>query len=183
MQFLGSIKKLTSLVPWRQNVKWWEVSTELTVAGPKYFWIQIFLDISIDHEQGQICISGLMGKISLAFQNLTRIGKKLETPKNNRFCVPIGFRTNRFTFEKFPPPPPLLHPSCSDSHDCLSLSLSLFLSLSLDISFPLDTYRIHVPIHIYIWTVDGCSNTHAFLGCCYSLVTTTNSLLLLTTYY
>jgi len=36
--------------------------------------------------------------------------KKLE---NNRFRIPKAthFATNRFTFEKFPPPPPLLHPT------------------------------------------------------------------------
>ena len=26
-------------------------------------------------------------------------------PNYNRFCVPTHFATNRFTFEKFPPPP------------------------------------------------------------------------------
>ena len=30
--------------------------------------------------------------------------------ENNRFRVPIHFATNRFTFEKNSPPPPLLHP-------------------------------------------------------------------------
>ena len=31
-------------------------------------------------------------------------------PENNRLCVPLHLATNRFTFEKFLPPPPLLHP-------------------------------------------------------------------------
>jgi len=41
-----SSKKLASLVPWRQNTKWRKISesTESTITGPKYFWIQIFLD-------------------------------------------------------------------------------------------------------------------------------------------
>jgi len=29
----------------------------------------------------------------------------------------MGFQTNRFTFEKFPPPPPLLHPEISLEYD------------------------------------------------------------------
>jgi len=29
----------------------------------------------------------------------------------NRFCVSMHFATNRSTLEKFPPPPPLLHPT------------------------------------------------------------------------
>jgi len=33
--------------------------------------------------------------------------------ENNRFCVRIHFATNRFTFEKFPPP--LLHTNNRDS--------------------------------------------------------------------
>jgi len=35
MQFFGTIKKLASLDPWRQNAKWWRISTESTVIGPK----------------------------------------------------------------------------------------------------------------------------------------------------
>jgi len=31
--------------------------------------------------------------------------------ENNRFCVPIHFESNRFSFEKFPPQPPLLQPT------------------------------------------------------------------------
>ena len=31
--------------------------------------------------------------------------------ENKRFRVPIHFQANRFTFEKIPPPPPLLHPT------------------------------------------------------------------------
>ena len=38
-------------------------------------------------------------------------GEKKENPENNRFRVPIHFGTNRFKSEKFPPPPPLLHPN------------------------------------------------------------------------
>jgi len=36
-QKVGAMKKLASLVLWRQNAKWPEISTELTVTGPKYF--------------------------------------------------------------------------------------------------------------------------------------------------
>jgi len=35
IQFLGTIKKLASLDPWRQNAKWWKISTESTVIGSK----------------------------------------------------------------------------------------------------------------------------------------------------
>ena len=34
---------------------------------------------------------------------------------HNRFRVPIIFETNRFTFEEFPPPPPLLHPNTKET--------------------------------------------------------------------
>jgi len=37
-----------------------------------------------------------------------------KTPQNNRFRVPIHLATTRFTFEKFPPPPPLFHPKNRD---------------------------------------------------------------------
>jgi len=42
------------------------------------------------------------------FWNPTSGAKNTEI---NRFRVSIHFATDRFTFEKFPPPPPLLHPS------------------------------------------------------------------------
>jgi len=35
IQFLGAIKKVASLDPWRQNSKWRETSSESTVTGPK----------------------------------------------------------------------------------------------------------------------------------------------------
>ena len=34
-----------------------------------------------------------------------------KNPNHNCFRVPIHFAANRFTFERFPPPPPLLHPN------------------------------------------------------------------------
>jgi len=35
MQFLGTIKKLASLDPWRQNAKWCKISTESTFISSK----------------------------------------------------------------------------------------------------------------------------------------------------
>ena len=43
--------------------------------------------------------------------------------QNNRFRVPIHFATNCFTFEKIPPPSPLLHPKC-----CAGLSTGIMIS-------------------------------------------------------
>jgi len=63
MQFIGIRKKLSSLVPWRHNAKWWENSTESTVTSSRYVWIQISLDIPQGSEQGRICVRGFMGKI------------------------------------------------------------------------------------------------------------------------
>jgi len=82
MQFLGTTKKLASLVLWRQNEKWRKISTELTVTGPKYVRIQIFLDTLTANEQEQICVRGFMGKISyekkfLRFENHPRVGPGL----------------------------------------------------------------------------------------------------------
>jgi len=51
-----------------------------------------------------------LGEKVLAFLKFARAIKK---PENNHFHVPIHFATNRFTFEKFPPPPPLLHHTIS----------------------------------------------------------------------
>jgi len=48
------------------------------------------------------------------FTNLVSENANLRNPgnpENNRFRVPIYFRTNHFTFEKIPPPPLLLHPN------------------------------------------------------------------------
>ena len=53
---------------------------------------------------GLICL----GKKLWRFKQPTRAAKISE---NNRFCVPMHFKTNRFTFKKNPPPPPLLHPT------------------------------------------------------------------------
>jgi len=50
-----------------------------------------------------------LGK-SFYISKITTPAKKLE---NNRFRVPSHFATICFTFEKFPPPPPLLHPNVS----------------------------------------------------------------------
>jgi len=36
MQFSGTIKKLASLILWRQNAKWQKTSAESTVTGPIY---------------------------------------------------------------------------------------------------------------------------------------------------
>jgi len=36
MEFLGAIKKVAGLDPWRQNAKWRKPSSESTVTGPKY---------------------------------------------------------------------------------------------------------------------------------------------------
>ena len=49
-----------------------------------------------------------LGKNSSVSKNPTCDEKKTE---NNRFRVPTHFAINRFAFEKFPPPPPLLHPT------------------------------------------------------------------------
>jgi len=73
----------------------------------------MFLDNSRAYEQGQICIFAFMsqiypGKKFWRFWNHTCAVKNLD---NNRFSFHIRFATNRFTFEKIPPPPPLLHPS------------------------------------------------------------------------
>jgi len=35
MHFLGAIKKVASLTPWRQNAKWRKNFSESTVTGPK----------------------------------------------------------------------------------------------------------------------------------------------------
>jgi len=48
---------------------------------------------------------------------ITFFVSKYFKPENNRFCVPIDFATNRFTSEKFEPPPPLSHPrECVDRY-------------------------------------------------------------------
>jgi len=78
----------------------------------------MFLHISRAREQGQICIYGFMDKICsgkklLRFYYPTCTQKK---PNYNRFCVPMHFAINRFTFEKFPPPPSLLHPNICVNH-------------------------------------------------------------------
>jgi len=75
----------------------------------------MFVHIPGAHEQGQICIYGLTSQIRLwqkllRSKNSTHAAKK---PENNSFHVPTHFATNRFTFEKFPPPSPLLHPIIS----------------------------------------------------------------------
>ena len=112
MQFFGTIKKLSSLFPRLQNAKWQKTPTDSTVIAPKHVQIPRFLHIPRALEQGQICIYGFMrkiwlGKKVLLFHNLSCTGKN---PNHNCFRVPIHFAANRFTFEKFPPPPPLLHP-------------------------------------------------------------------------
>jgi len=35
IQFIGAIKIVASLDPWRQNAKWQKTSSESTVTGPK----------------------------------------------------------------------------------------------------------------------------------------------------
>jgi len=35
MQFLGAIKKVASLILWRQNTKWQKIITGFTVTEPK----------------------------------------------------------------------------------------------------------------------------------------------------
>jgi len=44
-----------------------------------------------------------------AFPTSHTVGRKTKKLEDNRFCVPMHFQTKRFTFEQYPPPPPLLH--------------------------------------------------------------------------
>jgi len=72
------------------------------------------------HEQGQICIYGFVGKTCLKKSScVSKITQRNQKPENNCFHVPIYFATSCFTFEKFPPPPPLLHPI----HQCCDVIL------------------------------------------------------------
>ena len=54
------------------------------------------------------CTQGKTGMV--AYLGCVYTFRERERPENNRFRVPINFATDRFTFEKFLPPPPLLHP-------------------------------------------------------------------------
>jgi len=60
----------------------------------------------------------------LAFLKLHPCGQKTGLRglgfRNNRVRVPIHFANNHFTFEKFPPPPLLLHPNVLDVDKLLS---------------------------------------------------------------
>jgi len=47
----------------------------------------------------------------LCFQNSSMESQKQENSEKTCFRVPMHFRTNRFTFNKNPPPPKLLHPN------------------------------------------------------------------------
>jgi len=52
-------------------------------------------------------------KVPAFLKSHTGGAKKKHKHEKNGFSVTLHFRTNRFTFEKFPPPPPLLHPTNS----------------------------------------------------------------------
>ena len=128
MQFLGTIKKLASLFPRLQNAKWQKTRIISAFTEPKYVRIPIFLHIPRALEHGQMCMYGFIGKICpgkklLRFYNPTCTHKKTNY---NRFRFPMHFATNRFTFEKFPPPPPLLHPMC-----CLAEAQGLHVKASI----------------------------------------------------
>ena len=62
MQFLGTIKKLASLFPRLQNVKWRKTPTNSTVIEPKYVRLPMFLQIPRALEQGQYEFTGLCVK-------------------------------------------------------------------------------------------------------------------------
>ena len=112
MQFLGTLKELASLFPRIQDAKWRKTPTDSTVIETNYIRIPMFLHIPRALEQGQICMKGYIRQIWLGIEFLrvyhpTCTGKK---PSNTCFLVLIHFAANRFTVEKFPPPPPFLHP-------------------------------------------------------------------------
>jgi len=92
--------------------RYWGIVMYGPVTEPKQVRILMFLHIPSAHEQGQICICGFMSKLFLkqvpAFLKSHLCRKK---PENNCFRVAIHFANNRFAFETFPPPPPLLHPN------------------------------------------------------------------------
>ena len=106
IQFSGSIKKLARLFPRLKNANWLKTPTDSTVIEPKYVGIPMFLHIPRALDQEQICIHRFIRKIWLGKKFFRCTGQK---PNYNSFRVPIHFAADRFTFEKFPPPPPLLH--------------------------------------------------------------------------
>jgi len=83
MQISGTLKKLASLVPWRQNAKWWKFSTESTVTGQIYIWYQIFLDIPTAHEHvffffvDRWCVPGSTGETDIWKNDVILWGGKM----------------------------------------------------------------------------------------------------------
>ena len=113
MHFLGAIKQVASLGALIQNAKVAENPNRLGRHRSKICPNPNVLAYSRSSWTGaNIHMLGYEYNIPfvkkfLCFWNHPTAAKKLE---NNRFRVPTHFAPNRFTFEKFPPPPPLLHP-------------------------------------------------------------------------
>ena len=60
---------------------------------------------------GKYAYMGLWVKYALGKSYVSKIPAVHKKQSNyNRFCVPMHFANNGFTFEKFSPTPPLLHP-------------------------------------------------------------------------
>jgi len=99
-----------------------------------------------------------MGNICLwekfqRFQNPTSVAKKTE---NNRFRVPFHFATNRSTFDKFPPPPPLLHPThtCACVFSCVCVCVCVCVHVCVHTCM-----RVRVCVCVYVclyWCVSVC---------------------------
>jgi len=94
------------------------LSLPLSLSGSHLFFRFLALLLSLSFA---LCVShplllSLSCLISLSLPHTyvadSRLySQKQEYNQKTRFCVPIHFRTNRFTFKKNPPPPPLLHPN------------------------------------------------------------------------
>jgi len=106
---------------------------------PKNVGITKFLHILRAHEEGQVCIHTWIYWQNMRWEKFPAFLKSHQwCPKteNNHFRVPTHFANNRFTFEKFPPPPPLLHRImnihmyiCVYVHICISLNMCLHISI------------------------------------------------------
>jgi len=105
MHFLDTIKKLVSLFPWRQNVKWRK--SPQSRPSPAQHWSESKFSWLFQQPMNTdkyvyvvLWVKSVLGKSSCVSKVSHRYRKKHESPENNRFGVPIHLSTNRFTFEK-----------------------------------------------------------------------------------
>ena len=165
MQLECAIQKIVSLIPCLKNRKWPHnrPSPAQYMFESKYFCIFQWLMNRGEYVYVVVWFKYAWGKSSCV-SNIALVRGIVH--RNNSIRVPIHFSTNRFTSEKFPPPPRLLHTHIYvNMYTYIYKYIYLYICMYVYIKYIYTyTYKyiyicIYICIYIYIYIYIGLTLT------------------------